>query len=199
MSTLRRIVSAALSEAVDSLEEKEPAPSFPWGLLIPVGFGGAIFMADVIKRTKAWGRSFDASLQRIEERLAGMDSDRYAVRELSAFLALRYAGHPNMRHGEHPVKTAVRLLTPHDGSEEAWERMRAVCSVPQAVIPGEYRANIEGDVIRVSDLVQSFPGNRPLFKITNIAGDPRKIGGSPYAPTAIIEHWPIALKGAPGE
>lgn len=187
--SLRRIVSAALSEAVDSLEEKE-SPSFPWGLVLPVGFGAALFLHDTYKRTRAWARAQDAILQRIEERLAGADSDRAAIVRLASFLTQRYANHTKAVPGEHPVDSAIRFLTPGDGSDFAWDRARALM-IPSAIIPGECRANFEGDVVSVTS---NGNGSR-IFNVQCVAGDPRKIAPTGYAASAILEHWPIALKG----
>lgn len=109
--TIRRAISAALSSFADSLDEDDPAPSFPWALAIPVGFGAAIFLSDVYKRSQAWARANDAVIQKIEERLAAADSDRSAVGRLAQFLGTRYPNR-HAKHGEHPVDSAIRLLTP---------------------------------------------------------------------------------------
>src|SRR6185369_1462621 len=98
--------------------------------------------------------------------------------------------------GEHPVKTVVRLLTPWDGTEEDWERSRRACEQrPQAIVSGQYRANLDGDVVRVGDPL----GSSGAMAIKSIAGESARVATTGYMPEAILRHWPIVLRGAPRE
>lgn len=82
------------------------------------------------------------------EALAKSMTDLRCADDLAQFLVLRYTAERRRgeANGETFIETAIRLLTPWDGSEAAWARMRAARGSP-----------IGPDPMMVNDLQNLFP------------------------------------------
>ena len=101
--------------------------------------------------------------QAVEERAAHLATN---LKRLADFLAARYPH--QAQDGELAVDAAVRLLTPGDGSEAAWQRMAAARNVS-----GEARRRLEAvaDEVLASPEVQVGVRERVRRSVSKIARD----------------------------